>query len=76
MRNPLQSGVFCAKIQRYTQKTRKGDFRKGAEQVFWKEEALRKKKTKNGGLKHERNFNETVTGSRCSFRTSDKKMEP
>jgi hypothetical protein len=26
--------------------------------------------------KNERYFNETVTGSRCSFRTSDKKMEP
>ena len=26
--------------------------------------------------KNERNFNETVTGSRCTFRTPDKKMEP
>ena len=26
--------------------------------------------------KHERYFNETAFGSRCSFRTSDKKMEP
>ena len=30
------------------------------------------KKEKN----HECNFNETVTGGRCSFWTSDKKMEP
>ena len=30
----------------------------------------------NGGKKNECYFNETVTGSRCSFRTSDKKMEP
>ena len=30
----------------------------------------------NGGKKNERNFNETVTGSRCSLWTSDKKMEP
>lgn len=30
----------------------------------------------NGGKKHERYFNETVIRSRCSFRTSDKKMEP
>ena len=30
----------------------------------------------NGGKENERNFNETVTRSRCSFWTSDKKMEP
>ena len=29
-----------------------------------------------GGKKNECYFNETVTGGRCSFRTSDKKMEP
>ncbi|CDB85278.1 unknown [Coprococcus comes CAG:19] len=30
----------------------------------------------NGGKKHERYFNETTFRSRCSFWTSDKKMEP
>ena len=30
----------------------------------------------DGGRKNERYFYETVTGSRCSLRTSDKKMEP
>ena len=30
----------------------------------------------NGGKKHERYFNETAFGSRCSLWTSDKKMEP
>lgn len=30
----------------------------------------------NGGRKHERYFNETVIRGRCSFRTSDEKMEP
>lgn len=27
-------------------------------------------------VRHERYFNETVVGGRCSFRTSDEKMEP
>ena len=31
-------------------------------------------KKPNGGKQNERYFNETVTGSRCSFRTSNKKM--
>lgn len=30
----------------------------------------------NGGRRHERYFNETVIRGRCSFRTSDEKMEP
>lgn len=47
MENPLQSQGFSATIQRYTQKTRKGDFREGAkDQVSRREEALRKKKPK------------------------------
>ena len=33
------------------------------------------RKKPNGGKKHERYFNEAVIGSRCSFWTSDKKME-
>ena len=32
-------------------------------------------KKPNGGKKHERYFNEATFRSRCSFRTSDKKME-
>ena len=35
-----------------------------------------KQNQKYGGKKHERNFNETAFGSRCPFRTSDKKIEP
>ena len=30
----------------------------------------------HGGKENERYFNETVIRSRCTFRTSDKKMEP
>ena len=37
--------------------------------------SMRKIKT-NWRKKHERYFNETAVGSRCSFWTSDKKMEP
>ena len=33
-------------------------------------------KKPNGGKENERYFNETVIRGRCSFRTSDKKMEP
>ena len=33
-------------------------------------------KKPNGGKKHERNFNEAAFRGRCSFWTSDKKMEP
>ena len=35
-----------------------------------------KRQEANGGKKHERYFNEAVTGSWCTFWSPDKKMEP
>jgi len=53
------------------------DVKAGANHACWLlwRRSMRKILT-NGGKENERNFNETVTRSRCSFRTSDKKMEP
>ena len=69
-------GFLCYNTAVYAKNTQRGFLGWCPKEVSRREEALRKKKTKNGGLKIERNFNETVIRSRCSLWTSDKKMEP
>ena len=69
-------GFLCYNTAVYAKNTQRGFLGWCPKEVSRREEALRKKKTKNGGLKNERNFNETVTRSRCTLWTSDKKMEP
>ncbi len=56
----------------YVEKVHGYDRNKLMEYVQTKEEVANLKTE----LEHERYFNETAFGSRCSFRTSDKKMEP
>ena len=48
---PLHLGVFFVIIQRYTQKTRKGDFQKGAEEGFSERRSFAEEKNQKRRIK-------------------------
>ena len=74
LRLPGACGIVEKLILSTSADSESGAFRQSLE-VF-REVGCRRKRKPNGGKENERYFNETASGSRRTFRTPDKKMEP